>query len=321
MCTALSFLCQDHYFGRNLDLEYQHNETVAITPRRYPFPFRHLPVLKEHYALIGIATVSDGYPLYYEATNEMGLSLAGLNFHGNAYYHVPQENQDNIAPYELIPYVLGQCANVAQALAILENVNLVATPFSEQFPLSDLHWLLSDREESYTLEPLADGLKITKNPIGVLTNNPPFPYHLHNLSNYMALSPLPPENRLGIPLEVYSRGMGAIGLPGDLSSASRFIRASFTKQNSLHPEKETEAVSQFFHILGSVCQQAGCVRIGDGFEKTVYSSCCNTDRGIFYYTCYDNSQITAVHLHHEELNASQITKYPLRTKQHFLMEN
>ena len=154
---------------------------------------------------------------------------------------------------------------------------------------------------------------ITENPVGVLTNNPPFDYHLHNLCNYMALTENSPSNNLAptVDLTPYSRGMGAIGMPGDLSSASRFIRAVYTKHHSVTPDRELEAVNQFFHILGSVAQQEGCVRVGNHYEKTVYASCCNTTKGIYYYTTYENSQITAVHLYHEDLESKHLKSYPL----------
>lgn len=86
MCTAITW---NGYFGRNLDLWYSYGESVVITPRNYPFSFRLAGEMAHHYALIGIAHVADGVPLYYEATNEKGLSVAGLNFPGNACYDAP----------------------------------------------------------------------------------------------------------------------------------------------------------------------------------------------------------------------------------------
>ena len=86
MCTAAVYQTKDHYFGRNLDLEYSYQESITIAPRNYPFSFRKLPEMKTHYAIIGMAYVLEGYPLYYDATNEKGLSMAGLNFPGSAAY-------------------------------------------------------------------------------------------------------------------------------------------------------------------------------------------------------------------------------------------
>lgn len=188
MCTAISWLGKHHFFGRNLDLEYAYQECVAITPRNFPFSFRSQKPLDSHYAMIGTATVVGDYPLYYEATNEAGLSIAGLNFPGNAAYLPVTEGKDNITPFELIPWILGQCADVAAARELIAKINIVNIPFSDAFPLSPLHWIIADRQKSIVVEAMEDGVHVHEDPVGVLTNNPPFPYHMHNLSNYMGLS-------------------------------------------------------------------------------------------------------------------------------------
>lgn len=296
MCTAVSYKTKDHYFGRNLDLEFCYNETVTITPRSYTFNFRKTDATKSHYAIIGVATVAENYPLYYDATNEKGLSIAGLNFPENAVYNEFNDSKINIAPFELIPYILGQCENVEQARALLKKINLAKINFSKEFMLSPLHWLISDKTQSITVESVKEGLKIYDNPVGVLTNNPSFDMQMFNLNNYMSISNKPPTNNFSdkLNLKIYSRGMGAIGLPGDLSSQSRFVKAVFTKFNSAKENNEEKSVSRFFHILTSVEQQKGCVLVDKGkYEYTMYSSCCNTDRGIYYYTTYENRQINA----------------------------
>lgn len=323
MCTAITFKTRDHYFGRNLDLEHSYQEAVTITPRNYPFIFRKMPKMDSHYAMIGMALTEEGYPLYYDATNECGLSMAGLNFPGNAAYYPKSKDADNITPFELIPWILGQCRTVSEACKLLDRINLVKIPFSEAYPLSPLHWIVADRNEAITLETLECGMKIYVNSVGVLTNNPPFDFHLHHLNNYLNLTSDEPVNRFSdkISLGAYSRGMGAMGMPGDLSSSSRFIRAAFTKLNSRCGDSETESVCQFFHILGSVAQQEGCVKVGGKFEKTVYSSCCNTDLGIYYYTTYENSQITAVDMTHEDLDGIRLIVYPLRKEAEIRREN
>ncbi len=324
MCTAITYQTKDHYFGRNLDLEYSYNETVTVTPRNYPFRFRKMGTLQSHYALIGMATVVDDYPLYYEATNEKGLSMAGLNFPGIATYYPEDPDKDNVTPFELIPWLLGQCETVAQAKILLQKLNLVKINFSDAFPLSPLHWILADRKESITLEPMPEGLKIIDNPVGVLTNNPPFDYQMYHLATFMNLSRHPAENRFSdqIELHPFSLGLGSAGLPGDLSSPSRFVKAAFTKLNSLSGTSESESISQFFHILGSVAQQRGLVRVRDDkYEFTLYSSCCNTDKGIYYYTTYENSQITGVDMHHCDLEGCKPICYRLITGQQIRMQN
>ena len=323
MCTAATYCTKDHYFGRTLDYEVSYGESVVITPRNFPFVFRHTAPMEHHYAIIGMATVAGDYPLYYEATNEKGLSMAGLNFPGNADYKPLAAGKENVATFELIPWLLGQCATVAEAKVHLAEINLANTPFSEMFPVSPLHWILADRNEAITIESVKSGLQIYENPVGILTNNPPFDYQMTNLSNYLHLSTEQPENHFApeLGLAPYSRGMGMLGMPGDLSSASRFVRAAFTKLHAISGDTESESISQFFHILGAVAQQRGCVHMGDGkYEITIYTSCCNTDRGIYYYTTYENSQITGVDMHRENLEGEKLIAYPLVTGQQIRMQ-
>jgi choloylglycine hydrolase len=323
MCTAITYSTQDHYFGRNLDLEFSYHEEVTITPRNFPFAFRCKNTIGQHYALIGMAFVVDNYPLYYDAINEKGLGMAGLNFPGNADYKNECPDADNIAPFEFIPWILCQCASVAEARELLSRINLVDINFSSELPLSPLHWMIADQKEAIVVESVKEGLKVYDNPVGVMTNNPPFDKQLFFLSNYMNLSPEPARNAFAkeIGLEEYSRGMGAIGLPGDLSSASRFAKAAFTRMNAVSGSSEAESVSQFFHILGSVEQQRGCVHLGNHkYEITIYSSCCNMDKGIYYYRTYENPQVTAVKLFAEDLSGKELFRYPLSKEMQILYE-
>lgn len=324
MCTAATYKTKDFYFGRTLDYEFSYGDEIAVMPRKYPLTFKHMPKNGEHYAIIGMAHGVDGFPLYYDAMNEKGLCVAGLNFVGNAKYSKPEDGKDNVAQYEFIPWLLSQCSNVQAARKLLKNVNITDDAFSDKLPVAQLHWLIADKDECITVESLKDGLKIYDNPVGVLTNNPPFDIQLFNLNNYMGLSAGKAENRFGaqIPLETYSRGMGALGLPGDLSSASRFVRVAFTRANSQSGSSESESVNQFFHILGSVSQQRGCCELDDGkYEITIYTSCCNASRGIYYYTTYENSRISAVDMHKENLDGTITLFYPLITEWQVLAQN
>lgn len=314
MCTAISFKTKDHYFGRTLDLEYHYNESVVITPRNFPFIFTNKSESKHHFALIGIATVMDSYPLYYEATNEAGLSMAGLNFPGNAVFHPIDKDKENVAPFEFIPYVLTQFKNVDEAKKLLTNINLADIDFRPDLKAAPLHWIISDKNESITVESVKEGFKIYDNPIGVLTNNPPFDWHMANLANYINLTPEEPVNTFAPSEEIltFSKGMGAVGLPGDFSSASRFVRVAFAKLNSVCGDSEEESVSQFFRILGTVFNVRGSVRLADNkYQTTIYTSCCNTDKGIFYYTTYENPKICVIAMHKENLDGNRIYEYPL----------
>ena len=324
MCTAVAYKTKEHYFGRNLDLEYSYHETVTITPRNYHFQFRNTEDMKIHYAIIGMAYVVDSYPLYYDATNEKGLSIAALNFPDNAVYQPVKEDKLNVTSYELIAWILSRFQSVDEVIKILDEVNITNQCFHDDLPTSPLHFMVCDKKRSIVLEPMTTGVMVYDNPVNVLTNNPPFLYHLTNLNNYMSLTNETPRNNFSdkLPLNQYSRGMGSLGLPGDLSSASRFVRAAFTSLNSVSGEKEEESVSQFFHILNAVYQQRGCVKMDkDLYEKTVYSSCCNTDKGIYYYTTYDNAQITAVDMNKEDLDGKELILYEIIKEQQINYQN
>ncbi len=323
MCTAITYSGYNTYFGRNLDLEHLYDEAVTVVPRKFPLHFKREETLENHYAIIGMSTIINNYPLFYDATNEYGLSMAGLNFVGNAVYHDFEYGRKNLCTFELIPYLLATCKTVEEAMISIENLNVLSTPFDEKTPNSMLHWIIADKVESMTIESMCDGVRIYKNPLGVLTNNPPFDYHLTNLNNYLNLTPEEPKNRFSkdVYLEPYSRGMGAMGMPGDLSSSSRFIRATFTKTNSPKMRSEERSVAHFFHILGSVEMCEGSVRVGRKNEKTQYSSCTNIHDGIYYYRTYGNSRITAVRMRNENLDSSKLISYPIRHKNDILFEN
>ena len=313
MCTALSYKNLDRYFGRNLDVIQGFDERIVISPRRHVIPFRHKKEMEHHYSIIGMATVANGYPLFYDATNECGLSMAGLNFPENAFYNEYNAKKDNIAPFEFIPWILCQCSRINEVKTLLGSLNLINTDFSNELSLTPLHWLISDTTHSITVEAMREGLFVHDNQFEVLTNNPPFDFHKTNMSNYMSLHSGASKNQFkeSVHLQNYSLGMGALGLPGDFSSASRFIRAFFVKENSISEQDENSSVNQFFHILNSVAMPKGCVEVNGRFEYTLYSSCCNISTGIYYYTTYNNSTINSVCMHDIDLEENKLFTYDL----------
>lgn len=324
MCTAATYKTKDFYFGRTLDYEFSYGEEIVVMPRNFPISFRHMGEMKHHYALIGMAHLAGNFPLFYDAINEKGLGMAGLNFVSNADYKPFAPGKDNVAPFEFIAWILSQCTSVKEARLLLDKINLVNTPFSDQLPLAQLHWIIADQEEAITVESVKEGLKVYDNPAGVMTNNPSFDQQMHNLSNFMNLSPKSPSNHFSgkLNLATYSRGMGALGLPGDLSSQSRFVRVAFVKLNSISGDSESESVSQFFHILGSVDQQRGCCDVGEEkYEYTIYTSCCNASKGIYYYTSYENHQISGVDMHRENLDGDSLSRFPLILGEHINLQN
>ncbi len=324
MCTALSFTAKDHYFGRNLDLDRSYGEEVCVMPRRYPLAFRCEGSMDVHYAMIGMATVVGGIPLFYDAANELGLSMAGLNFPGNAYYAPLSEDKDNIAPFEFIPWILAQCKSVDEAEILLHRMNLADIAFSEQLPPSPLHWMISDRTRDIVVECMRDGMHIHDNPVGVMSNNPPFEHHMAALAQYRHLrnDNLEITRRDEGTYTSYCQGLGAVGLPGDVSSMSRFVRTVFGRAHSVSTEDEAASVGQFFHILTNAAMLRGICKTDEGtYDITGYTACMNTDRGLYYYTTYDNRRISCVNLHHTDLDAQTVSRFPLNAEQSIAYRN
>lgn len=309
MCTCITYLNNDFYFGRNLDLDCSFGETVTITPRNFPLVFRQVGQQDHHYAMIGMASACGSFPLYAEAVNEKGLAMAGLNFPGNAFYRKVNGEGLELASFEIIAWILGKCASVAEAEEYLGGMKITDTAFSDRMPPAPLHWMLADHEKCLVIEAVQEGLKVYENPFGVLTNNPPFEFHRMNMNNYMNLTAESPQNRLSdkLDLKPYAQGMGAIGLPGDASSTSRFVRAVFLKCNSVAPEEEKASVSQFFHILDSVAMVRGAVVTEQGtYDITTYSSCINTRTGVYYYKTYDDRRVHAVDMYETDLDGNAL---------------
>ena len=286
MCTAIAF---GHCFGRNLDLEYTYGDTVTVTPRNFPLRFRSEPHQSYHLAMVGMAHVAEGYPLYYDAFNEAGLCLAALNFPDDAHYPTKSSTRHQIAPFELIPWILGQCATLAQVRQLLAETTLVHQDFSPTLPVTPLHFLAADTSGSLVIEPVAEGLRLHENPTDVLTNSPRFQLQLAHLD----------------------RARSTSVLPGDNSSISRFIRAA-----DLRRDTGGDSITELFHLLDAVAMVQGHA----GEAITRYTACCDTTALTYYYTTYENRRITAVRLRPEILESGKIISYPLRQKQDILPE-
>ncbi len=318
MCTAITFVSGDCYFGRNLDYEHSFGEEIVIMPRRFRLDFGEAGTLENHYAAIGVARAAEGYPLFFDAVNECGLAAAGLNFSGNAFLHAGLPERTNIAQFEFIPWVLSRCADIFEAKTLTDGTCITPTPFSEKMPASELHWIFADKNGAITVESVREGIKVYENKAGVLTNNPPFDMQMFNLNNYMGVSNGTVGNTFApkLELDVYSRGMGGMGLPGDLSSQSRFVRAAWAAANSVCDGSDISKVGQLFHLLEFEAQPRGCCEVRKGeYEFTRYSSVCNADKGVCYVSTYENRRLSAVNMHSENLDGSELIRFPIPTDQ------
>lgn len=314
MCTCVAYYNGGSLLGRNLDVDTDYGEKIIITPRAHAFISAQGSKIGSGAAIIGIGTLIDGYPMYFDAVNEHGLAMAALNFVGNAKYKKSTGAPNEVAVYELIPYILRNAKNTDEARAVLEKIIITDTPPNDKTPVAELHWTICDKNGSViAVESVTDGVKIYDNPVGVMTNNPPFPFHLDNLSGYMNLTAAEPHNRFSSKIELlaYSRGMGAIGLPGDLSSASRFVRAAFIKLNITHKKSTAESKNALMHVLSAVEQQSGCAVFGGKSEITAYSAVIDLENPSYSFKTYSNSRIREVVLNERERMANEPILYPI----------
>lgn len=306
MCTAV-WDGGNGLFGRTLDLEYTYDEQVVVSRgERWGGP----------YAMVGTATVAEGYPLYYDAVNQRGLAMAGLHFPRSCVYPPPRDGTENVGSYALIPTLLARCTTVTEAVAEMERLHLCDTPFSPAYPPTPLHWMMADRERTAVIEATAEGVRVMDNPAGVMANEPPLPHQLTHLSHYAHLSPRQPAGQWQSPV---SRGGGAVGTPGDYTSPARFVRAAFGAAHAPAEEPERK-IGACFRRMATVEVPRGWVQAEDGrWVVTHYTSCMDLQRGVYYYRTYGCHRITAVGLRIP--NGEDVTCYPLRRQEDILWEN
>ena len=299
MCTALTLpTARGALFGRTLDLDQHFGERVVLTPRRFDFRFRmpEAPHGGAHHPLLGMAAVVDGYPLYADAMNDAGLCMAGLRFAGYAHYDShPAEGGLNLTPWEVIPFVLAYHTTVDEAEATLQRVKIVDQPYSANLPNTPLHWMIADRcGEALVIEATETGVQISRNPVGVLTNDPPFSCQLAHWRSYAHMTAKNPTDAIGQGTAFASPlGTGAVGLPGDYSSSSRFVRAAFLRREAGRVKDHMpNAIAQFFALLGAVAPPDGAVLTPEGkHHRTLYTSCADTSAGQYYYKTESSCEV------------------------------
>lgn len=309
MCTAINF---NGYFGRNLDLEYSYNEQVVITPKNYKFNFYDKNISDKFYSIVGIATICDNYPLYYDACNEYGLAGAGLSFpYNDLYSNEHHAEKINIAPFEILPLVLRTCRSVNEVKKLLKNSVFINKSFNKIFTTTNMHYMFSDKEESITVESKNGEVFIFDNKVNVLTNAPTFNEHLKNLKKYNYLTNIETNNKIN------SKGTGALGLPGDFTSMSRFIRAEFLLRTTCLKNND---LSEFFNVLSSVSEPLGSVLVENNkYFYTRYSSCMDLEEKIYYYKTYENNRINAVRL--SNIESQELICFDLNKLQDIYFQN
>ncbi len=294
MCTSVRFIGEDGamYWGRNLDWNEGYGQFPLIMPKGFMVRQAFGPDYESKYAAIGMSVEYEGYPLYFNCGNDAGLAVGGLNFPGYAQFEKgPVKGKTNVAAYEMPAWVAANFSTVDEAEEALRNVAIVDQPIAPSMPVAMLHWHIADAKRSIVVEYQADGMHIYEDSVDVLTNQPPFPWHMENLRNYMNCSGHWAGEVTWSKDTMTPFGTGATmrGIPGDTYSTSRFVKAAFI--NAFHPTKRTEAdnVTRMFHTLGNVSFVEGCAQMADGsYEMTLFSDCFSAQSGTYYYNTYDD---------------------------------
>lgn len=317
MCTGLALETKDglHLFGRNMDIEYSFNQSIIFIPRNFKCVKRsNKKELTTKYAVLGMGTIFDDYPTFADGMNEKGLGCAGLNFPIYVSYSKEDiEGKTNIPVYNFLLWVLANFSSVEEVKEALKNANIVDIPISENIPNTTLHWMISDiTGKSIVVEQTKEKLNVFDNNIGVLTNSPTFDWHVANLNQYVSLRyNQVPEFKLGDQaLTALGQGTGLVGLPGDFTPASRFVRVAFLRDAMIKNDKDSIDLIEFFHILNNVAMVRGSTRtIEEKSDLTQYTSCMCLEKGIYYYNTYENNQINAIDMNKENLDGNEIKTY------------
>ncbi len=324
MCTVFTYKNNDSYFARNMDIEYHFNEEVVITPRNYLLTLKKENPLKTHYAIIGMASVVNDYPLYADAFNECGLAMAGLNFPNQAKYVDPNNSTKlkKITPYEFIPYILGLAKTIDEAKNLIKDIDIIDIKFMDNLELAPLHRIISDGEKSIVVETNEGAIKVYDNPINVLTNNPPFPFHKENIRQFLNLTNEYPQNRFSTELNLtpFSLGTGMFGINGDYSSTSRFIKAAFLKEHLPKEDNEIKMTIDLFNVLDAVKMINGSIKTKEGkFDTTIYSAVMNLTELSYQYKTYFSNTINKITLTSERKEGTKLITFPINDHPSFLI--
>ncbi|MFK5855973.1 MAG: choloylglycine hydrolase family protein [Bacteroidota bacterium] len=244
-----------------------------------------------------------GYPLALDGLNEAGLSFGALYLPGYAVYQkIPSgENDKALWNLDFGAWVLGNFSSVEEVKSALKSVYVCQ--IKSLSSISPLHYNITDASgKSIIIEYTADGLTVYNNNVGVLTNSPPYDWHMANLRNYLNLTPNNPDsiNFNGESFSPLGQGAGLIGLPGDWSPPSRFIKSAITSHNALTPNNATEAVNLALHFINGVDIPKGVSRITSNgkteYDYTQWIVVRDLTNRRYMFRTYDNLQVRSVDL-------------------------
>jgi len=320
-CTGITLRPRDGsiIYARTLEFAADLKSNLIVVPRGQQFtgttPSGE-PGLRwtTKYACTGMNAFD--LPLFIDGLNERGLAVGLFYFPGYADYQKSSaaDNARTLAPQELGAFLLGTCANVAEVASAAHDVLVVAVPFAPLGEVTPCHYLVSDAAgNSLVIEYVAGELRLHVNPLGVITNSPTFDWHLTNLSNYVNLSVtnVPSLDVVGTQFRGFGQGTGMLGLPGDFTPPSRFVRAVAFAKSALPVDSARDGVLQAFHILNQFDIPKGAARGVEQGEPvadyTLWTSAADLTNGRYYFRTFDNSRIRMLELQATDADAQGIT--------------
>ncbi len=328
-CTGILMQAEDRSavngrtveFGINLDM------SLAVVPRNISFvaktPIGKGMEYRSKYAAAGIYCFDD--PVLMDGINEKGLVAAAFYFSGYASYaKVTNQNRKKaLSPIDFPHWILTQFATIDEVKEALSSVVIAPTIFKDWGKAPPpMHYIVYDRSgRSIVIEPVDGVLKVYENELGVITNSPTFDWQLTNLSNYINISPFNVDPHLlgGFELSTFGQGTGMIGLPGDFTPPSRFVRAVFFSATAIPSKNSEEAVEQTFHILNQFDIPLGSAREQGRrkvyYDHTLLTSVKSPKALKYFFRSYQNQAIQFIDLHQFDLNAKAIKAMKIQGRQ------
>ncbi len=330
-CTGIQIKTKDGtpVSGRTLEFGIHFETSIIVVPRGHEFVGQTTlgpgKKWKTKYASVG--TIIADNEVILDGINEKGLSVGSFYFPGFAGYSVTTEKNRSISlsPSDITQWIVSQFATVDEVRAAIENGEVAISPvLTPGFPpeVQPFHYVVYDKTgKSLVIEPIDGKLKLYDNPLGVMSNSPPFDWHMINLRNYIALRPnnIAPVTILGERLKQLGQGSGMLGLPGDFTPPSRFVRAAVFSVTAMPEENPRKGILQVFHILNNFDIPVGVAREEHNgvihTDFTMLTVARDPKNLRYYYRTYDDQTIRMVDLKKFDPNAKGIKRLGTKSDQ------
>jgi penicillin V acylase-like amidase (Ntn superfamily) len=309
MCTSFSLTAHGQtFFARTMDFAFLLDGEPIVMPQGYQWSLQLGGQVTNHYGFVGMGKQLEEF-LFIDGVNEKGLAIAELYFSNEAIYCEYTGEKMNLAPHELVHWVLGNVADIPDLYQKISRINLVQIETALLGITVPLHFIVTDTTgRCVVIETNRGIIEIKENPIGVMTNSPELEWHIKNIGNYLAARPanFPPSIINGVEVPPFGLGNGTSILPGGSTSPERFIRTVYNKQFVHVGKTVEETVNAMFHLLNNVTIPKGLMVEKDGgSEYTQYRVVYNVTKKICYFNPYETQEVFSLELKEEWLQSKQ----------------